>query len=78
MKKAVIILSFILLLTSCKTYNVFENKKGLLDREEFTYDDSYQYKIRKEDKISISVWGEDELGVGSVFGCKSSAKSVLI
>ncbi len=34
----------------------------------FYYNPDYQYKIRKDDKISISIWGQSELGVGSVYG----------
>ncbi len=61
-----------MLFTSCKTYNLIENKTGTLDKAAFAYDEKYQYKIRKDDKISISVWGEDNLSVGSVYGIYNS------
>ena len=38
----------------------------------FQYNPDYQYKIRKNDKISISVWGQDELSVGSIYGVYNS------
>jgi len=38
----------------------------------FSYDATYQYHIRKNDKISISVWGEDDLSVGSSYGIYDS------
>ncbi|MEI7508155.1 MAG: polysaccharide biosynthesis/export family protein [Flavobacterium sp.] len=65
-------LAIILLFTSCKTYNLLENKKGALDKEVFSYDANYQYKIRKDDKITISVAGEDEYSVGSEYGIYNS------
>ena len=38
----------------------------------FSYNKNYEYKIRKNDKISISVWGQDELSVGSIYGVYNS------
>lgn len=67
MKKKLQILAIISLLVSCKTNNLIQNKSGLLDKASFSYDSNYQYKIRKDDKISISVCGEDNLSVGSVY-----------
>jgi polysaccharide export outer membrane protein len=43
-----------------------------MDKAVFSYDINYQYKIRKDDKISLSVWGEDNLSVGSVYGIYNS------
>lgn len=61
-----------ILFTSCKTQNLFESKKEINDKSAFLYDANYQYKIRKDDKISISVWGEEELSVGSIYGIYNS------
>jgi polysaccharide export outer membrane protein len=72
MKKILITLAIVLLFTSCRTYNLIENKTGPMDKAVFSYDVNYQYKIRKDDKISISVWGEDNLSVGSVYGIYNS------
>jgi len=72
MKTILKTLAIVLLFTSCKTYNLIENKTGPMDKAVFSYDVNYQYKIRKDDKISISVWGEDNLSVGSVYGIYNS------
>lgn len=63
---------FLLLLTSCKTQNLLVSENETKDTTHFVYDENYQYKIRKDDKISISVWGEDNLSVGSVYGIYNS------
>lgn len=76
MKKLVmyIILSFLLI--SCKTQNLLvkQESKQSVDSVEvtFQYEPNYQYTIRKDDKVSISVWGQDELSVGSVYGIYNS------
>ncbi len=62
----------ILLFGSCKTQNVFETKEENTDKTGFTYDDNYEYRIRKNDKITLSVWGEDDLSVGSTYGIYNS------
>ena len=59
-------------LVSCKTQNLLENKNEVIDKEAFLYDKNYQYQIRKDDKISLSVWGEDTYSVGSVYGIYNS------
>ncbi|TRX36171.1 polysaccharide export protein [Flavobacterium sp. ZT3R18] len=61
-----------ILFTSCKTYNLFETKEPIKDTTTFSYDANYQYRIRKDDKISLSVWGEEGLSVGSVYGIYDS------
>lgn len=68
-----------LLLTSCRTANVLmdsrkERKVAAESKLDtlFTYNKNYEYKIRKNDKISISVWGQDELSVGSIYGVYNS------
>lgn len=70
------LLLFIYALTSCKTQNLFmeeiaQDDKRFVDSI-FHYDPNYQYKIRSNDKISISVWGQDELSVGSLYGIYNS------
>jgi len=62
----------ILLMSSCKTQNLFETKQKKDDKTYFAYDENYQYKIRKNDKITISVAGEDEMSVGSEYGIYNS------
>jgi polysaccharide export outer membrane protein len=72
MKKTLMILTVLMLFASCKTQNLLESKTNITDKSAFLYDANYQYKIRKDDKISISVWGEDDLSVGSVYGIYNS------
>ena len=70
-----IILSFF---TSCKTQNLFLGSEDQFQNTEeeitetFFQDSTYEYKIRKDDKINISVWGQDELSVGSIYGIYNS------
>jgi polysaccharide export outer membrane protein len=61
-----------LLFSSCKTQNLLVEKKETIDKTTFQYDKNYQYKIRKDDKISLSVWGEDDMSIGSVYGIYNS------
>ncbi|UTW67936.1 polysaccharide export protein [bacterium SCSIO 12643] len=77
MRPLIIILS-IITFTSCKTLNVYMEPKSSQKADtaqldsSFFYNPEYQYKIRKDDKISISVWGQDELSVGSSYGIYNS------
>lgn len=72
MKTVLKMIGLILLFTACKTQNLLVSKEPSKDTETFNYDANYQYKIRKDDKISISVSGEDNLSVGSVYGIYNS------
>lgn len=70
-------IAIFLLLISCKTQNLFESKKLTSNQKKhldsvFYFDQTYQYKIRKDDKISISVWGQDQYSVGSLYGIYNS------
>jgi polysaccharide export outer membrane protein len=63
-------------LSSCKTTNLFVGKKAKnamagLDSV-FLPNADYQYHLRKDDKVTISVWGQDELSVGSTYGIYNS------
>lgn len=73
---AIYMLSALLLFASCKTTNLFVDKKVnnstvALDSI-FYFNKNYQYHIRKDDKISISVWKQDDLGIGSSYGIYNS------
>lgn len=70
--KLIFFLSFICLLFSCKTQNIFEEQKTTENKVDFQYDSNYEYHIRKDDKITLSVWGQDDLSVGSVYGIYNS------
>ena len=73
MKKVAFLLLSLVLFASCKTQNLLTEKPGPVALDSaFRYDPTYQYIIRKDDKIEISVWGQDELSVGSVFGIYNS------
>lgn len=63
---------------SCKTTNLLMEPKpdrvsdvASLDSS-FYYNPDYQYKIKKDDKLNISVWGQDDLSVGSSYGIYNS------
>jgi polysaccharide export outer membrane protein len=63
-------------LSSCKTSNIFHNKSAdnsiaALDTI-FWNNATYQYHLRKDDKITISIWGQDEISVGSTYGIYNS------
>jgi len=78
MKKLIILSLAILFFSSCKTTNILmeskqEQKISITKLDStFFYNPNYQYKIKRDDKISISVWGEDELSVGSIYGIYNS------
>ncbi len=67
----------IISLASC-TPNLFHQSKKEGDNTVealdsiFYYNPEYQYQVREGDKISISVWGQDELSVGSLYGIYNS------
>lgn len=71
--KFILFLGIILLLDSCKTQNLFhfspekENEEIKLDSI-FRYRADYQHIIEIDNKVNISVWGQDELSIGSVYG----------
>ena len=59
---------------SCKTQNLFQgnNKKQATLDSAFLFNPHYEHVIRKDDKVSISVWGQDDLGVGSIYSIYNS------
>lgn len=60
----------IFLFSSCATQNVFNYEKGL------THDSlllsKAAYRIRIDDKVSLSVWDHDDLSIGSLYGIYNS------
>jgi polysaccharide export outer membrane protein len=62
------------LLSSCKVQNLLESSNKETDNSDLFSAESreYEYLIRAEDKLSISIWGHDDLSVGSVFGIYNS------
>jgi polysaccharide export outer membrane protein len=53
------------LLTGC-TQNLFESSDNT-QYQKLTLAPNYQYQIRKDDKLSVSVWDHEELSVGSIY-----------
>jgi len=73
-----LILFVVIFFTACKTSNIFVQPRAeqksdveLLDSV-FRYNPDYQYVIRKDDKINISVWEQDDFSVGSIYGIYNS------
>jgi polysaccharide export outer membrane protein len=71
-----LILFVVFSLFSCKTTNLFhdrkaENKVEALDSV-FHPNKDYTYKIRLDDKITIGLWNHDEWSVGSTYGIYNS------
>lgn len=70
------VMTSLLMLTSCRTSNLFIDKKASNSIEDldsvFYNNNDYEYHIRKDDKITISLWGQDELSVGSTYGIYNS------
>ncbi len=77
MKTTIISLLFILLLLqSCSTQSILSHHSisdinGKKDTLTFKHNES-EYKIKTGDKISISVWDQEDLSVGSVYGIYNS------
>lgn len=67
-----------LFLSSCTTSNLFMESARQVDASVEALDSiffdnpEYEYHIRVDDKINVSVWGQDELSVGSVYGIYNS------
>ena len=78
MKLISLLILLVLRFYSCKTSNIFlfknkERKESIVELDSnFRFSENYKYTIRKNDKISISVWLQDELSVGSVYGVYNS------
>lgn len=72
------IMAMIAIMASCKTQNLMvQHKKNIrfqhkLPDSAFLFDEHYEYRIHKDDKISVSFWGHDDLSVGSVYGIYNS------
>lgn len=71
-----LVLFILLFFSSCKTHNLFEdkrlsNKVAALDSV-FHPQRDFTYRIRKDDKITIGLWGHDEWSVGSAYGIYNS------
>ena len=79
MKDLLLIVSALALLSACRgTHNLMGEKEKFMDKKilefdsAFAYNPNYEYKLKTDDKITISVWGQDELSVGSTYGIYNS------
>ncbi len=75
--KLALFLFLIVSFTSCVTQNLFQQETKdqaelSMEEKELLFNPDYQYTIRKDDKISISVWEQAELSVGSSYGIYNS------
>lgn len=71
MKRLTNYLTVLLLLLSGCTQNLFQ-APTVLAPAAFVLNADYEYHIRKDDKISVSVWDHEELSVGSIYGIYNS------
>lgn len=69
-----LLLSLSLLFGSCKVQNLFESSIQETNNEELFSEASknFEYCIKTNDKLTVSIWGHDDLSVGSVFGIYNS------
>ncbi len=69
-----ILLGWIGLLSSCSVQNLqTSTKKAAIRRlDNSLINNTYQYKIKKDDKLTVSIWNHDDLSVGSSFGIYNS------
>ena len=79
MKNLLLLVTTTLLLAACGgTQNLMGEKENILDKKilafdsAFAYNPNYQYRLKTDDKITISVWGQEELSVGSSYGIYNS------
>lgn len=66
-----LLFGIVLSLNSCKVENLFDQNYPTTDLQ--TVQDSlinlnYEYVIKPDDKINLSIWNHNELSVGSVYG----------
>jgi polysaccharide export outer membrane protein len=78
MKSLLYILLLVVVLSSCKTQNIMEEHKEdvryqhVYSDSVFMYKPNYEYRIRKDDKITMSIWDHDDLSIGSLYGIYNS------
>lgn len=72
MARSILLGLVLCLLTGC-TQNLFQTSDKTKPQA-FAQDPAYEYKIRKDDKLSISVWDHEELSVGSIYSIYSSGE----
>jgi polysaccharide export outer membrane protein len=69
----VLTLFSIVLLSSCATQNLFQGQRNV--KKDSTYVKAElggEHIIKKDDKITLSIWNHDDLSVGSLYGIYNS------
>jgi polysaccharide export outer membrane protein len=67
---SVLLFSTLLVLNSCKVENLFNQPYPTTDMqtiEDSLIDLQYEYVLKPDDKINLSIWNHDELSIGSVY-----------
>lgn len=59
-------------LSSCATQNIASKSKMEKDAATFQVNPCYEYRIKSDDKINVSIWDHDNMSVGSVYGIYNS------
>ncbi len=76
LRYVVLIFYILIQLCSCKTQALFEQPKEKIypssDSIFLQVTSGNQYIIRKDDKLNISVWNNDDISVGSIYGIYNS------
>lgn len=65
-----IVLALLFIMSACSTQQMFSKVEE--DPSAFQFQSNYEYVIKRNDKISISVWDHDDLSVGSIYGIYNS------
>ena len=69
-----LLLSILIAFTSCSTQNmlVSDDLTQIKDFSEISLSSTKDLKIQIDDKISLSIWGHDDLSIGSIYGIYNS------
>ncbi len=70
-------LCLLLLITSCKSINIFQpNNKNDKDSTSFEMlSQNYEHILVPDDKLSLSIWNHDDLSIGSVYSIYNTNES---
>ena len=80
LQSTTVLIVLLALMASCKTQNILLQSPATAQAAVkqtdslFTGNNSYEYQIRKDDKLSISIWNNDDISVGSVYGIYNSSE----
>ena len=66
------LITIALFVSSCAYQNILESDNQNDISELLTINSNYQYRIKVDDKLSISIWNHDNMSIGSLFGIYNS------